>query len=179
MEDYKRQLIKDEVYFNMAKEVAKLSKDKNTKVGALIVAQDGTPVSWGYNGAVAGFNDDVIPHSREPEPLTYSIRNHDTAITTDVEFQSNKYPFMSHAESNAIFFADKSKLVGSTIYVTGFPCENCAREIARAKISRVVIKTIKVDKGSTLNADNNNAMYEFASAGIELTIDGKNYTLRI
>ena len=85
MQECTRQLLKDEVYLNMVKEVAKLSKDKNTHIGALIVAQDGTPVSWGYNGAVSGFNDAMIPHSREKETLTYCIRNHDTGITKEIE----------------------------------------------------------------------------------------------
>jgi dCMP deaminase len=65
-------------------------------------------------------------------------------------FESNKYPFMSHAESNAIFYGDKTKLVGSTIYVTGFPCENCALQIARAKIARVVVT-------DTINDANSNS----------------------
>ena len=55
-----RQDQKDAVYSSMAREISKLSKDENTKIGAVIVAKDGTPISWGYNGTVSGFDDSGI-----------------------------------------------------------------------------------------------------------------------
>jgi dCMP deaminase len=172
-----RQELKDAVYSNMAREISKLSKDKNTHVGSIIVASDGTPVSWGYNGTVSGFNDSIVPHSRDIETLQYMILDEDTSSITTCTFESNKYPFMSHSESNAIFFGDKSKLIGSTIYVTGFPCEICALQIARAQIARVVVTDINTDSGSTINNDNHKSMFIFSQYNMRLTINGKHYKL--
>jgi len=172
-----RQKIKDDVYSNMAREISRLSKDKNTQLGAVIVAKDGTPVSWGYNGTVSGFDDSVVPHSRDMELLRYTLVEDETSEENTFVFECNKYPFMSHAESNAIFYGDKTKLIDSTIYVTGFPCENCALQIARAKISRVVVTDTITDCNSTVNKDNNKSMFIFAQNNIQLTMDGKNYKL--
>ena len=166
-----RNKLKDDVYSDNAINLSRLSKDKNTQVGAVIVASDGTPVSWGYNGTVSGFPDDIIPHSRDLVKLHY-IENINDNIS-HIEFETNKYPFMAHAESNAIFFADRQKLVGSTIYVTGFPCVHCALEIARANISRVVVKNKEcIDSNSMLNNQSNEAKMIFAKKGILVTVDG-------
>lgn len=172
-----RQDQKDAVYSSMAREISKLSKDENTKIGAVIVAKDGTPISWGYNGTVSGFDDLLVPHSREVKTLQCAITDDNTSEVTTHTFESNKYPFMSHAESNAIFYGDRSKLVGATIYVTGFPCENCALQIARAKIVRVVVTDTINDANSTVNKNNNNSMFILAQHNIRLTMGGKNYTL--
>lgn len=172
-----RQDQKDAVYSNMAREISKLSKDENTQLGAVIVAKDGTPISWGYNGTVSGFDDLLVPHSRELKTLQYVITEDDTSEVNTHIFESNKYPFMSHAESNAIFYGDKTKLAGATIYVTGFPCENCALQIARAKIARVVVTDTSNDANSTVNKNNNNSMFIFAQHNIRITMGGKNYTV--
>ena len=74
-----RQDLKDDVYSNMAREISRLSKDKNTQLGAVIVANDGTPISWGYNGTVSGFDDLLVPHSREVKTLQYTITDDDTS----------------------------------------------------------------------------------------------------
>jgi dCMP deaminase len=169
-----RQKLKDDVYSDQAKILSRLSKDQNTKVGAIIVASDGSPVSWGYNGTVSGFNDSKIPHNREEKDLyymEYEVGSNDGLIQNTLK--SNKYPFMCHAESNALFYADRQKLVGATLYVTGFPCENCAREIARAKIKRVVIRSITDDPNSMLNQPSEISKYIFAQADIRLNVDGK------
>lgn len=61
--------------------------------------------------------------------------------------------------------------------MTGFPCENCALQIARAKIARVVVTDTSNDANSTVNKNNNNSMFIFAQHNIRLTMDDKNYTL--
>ena len=172
-----RQELKDDVYSNMAREISRLSKDKNTQLGAVIVAKDGTPVSWGYNGTVSGFDDSVVPHSRDMEVLQYTIVDNETSEENTVVFESNKYPFMAHAESNAICYGNNTKLIGSTIYVTGFPCENCALQIARAKISRVVVTDSNSDCGSSINKDIHKSMFIFAQHNMRVTMDGKHYIL--
>jgi dCMP deaminase len=167
---------RDIVYMKMARDISNLSKDKNTHIGCMIVASDGTPVSWGYNGAIAGCNDVLIPHSREIEPVSYRrVTNNGTeTITLDL----NKYPFMSHAEANAIYFADRNKLIGSTLYVTAYPCIECAKAITRAGIKRVVIETPSiVDSTSSIEEVNYKSECIMAQKNITLTVDGNDIQL--
>lgn len=168
-----RQNLRDDVHLTVAAQHARLSKDINTQVGCVIVASDNTPVSWGYNGGCAGFQDDLMPYSRENMTLTYFEDGEPKP------FSANKYPFMNHAESNAIFFADKSKLIGATLYVTGFPCEICAKEIARAKIGRVVVADSSSDPLSMLSSLSDVTKYLFAMGNIKLTINGKDVNLTV
>ena len=168
-----RQSIKNKVYLNIAREVALLSKDKNSQIGAVIVGKDGTPVSWGYNGTVQGFDDALIPHSREYETLSYMEGDQ------VVKFKENKYPFMEHAERNALDFADPTKLAGSTLYVTGFPCEGCALRIAKRKVARVVIAEppASVDPDSSVGVDVIKSKFIFVQAGIEVYVGNKKLPL--
>jgi dCMP deaminase len=156
--------LKDEVYLNVAKEVARLSKDKNTKVGSVIVDKQGKVVSTGRNGTVAGFDDHVIPHSREEESLEFWENGNRT------ELISNKYNFMIHSEiNNLLMVEDKSRLIDSTIYVTGLPCPKCALAIAQSKISRVVIPEEWSIKSLT-DEDIKVTKYIFAHASIQLQV---------
>ena len=93
------------------------SKDPRTKVGALILRADGTPVSWGYNGFPRGI-------AETPELW---------------ENREEKYKRVLHAESNAIDFARES-LDGTTIFCSLFPCSNCAARIVQAGIKAVVFE---------------------------------------
>ena len=93
------------------------SKDPRTKVGALILRADGTPVSWGYNGFPCGIIE-----------------------TTELwKNREEKYKRVLHAESNAIDFARES-LEGTTIFCSLFPCSNCAARIVQAGIKTVVFE---------------------------------------
>jgi dCMP deaminase len=160
-----RQKLKDDTYLKVANNISQLSKDKNTKIGAIIVGEDGTPVSWGYNGTVQGFNDALIPHDRKKKELGY-IENGET-----ITFTENKYPFMEHAERNALDFADPSKLKGSTLYVTAPPCVDCALRIAKRKISRVVIDDAYMkDSNSSIGAGFEKSKFIFTEANIDLYI---------
>lgn len=93
------------------------SKDPKTKVGALILRADGTPVSWGYNGFPRGIVE------------TTELWNN----------REEKYKRVLHAESNAIDFARES-LEGTTIFCSLFPCSNCAARIVQAGIKTVVFE---------------------------------------
>ncbi len=93
------------------------SKDPRTKVGALILRADGTPVSWGYNGFPRGIVE------------TTELWNN----------REEKYKRVLHAESNAIDFARES-LEGTTIFCSLFPCSNCAARIVQAGIKTVVFE---------------------------------------
>lgn len=103
-----------ERFSKLADMVSGWSKDPSTKVGAVIVAPNKTIVSVGFNGAPAGFDDDWVLETRERK-LLYTM----------------------HAEANAIWFSDKSKLAGSSIFVTHPPCKDCADKIIDAGILEV------------------------------------------
>jgi dCMP deaminase len=52
-------------------------------------------------------------------------------------FLDTKYPFVCHAELNAILNCN-TDLHGCTLYVTLFPCNECAKAIIQSGIRRVV-----------------------------------------
>ena len=111
----------DEYFMGVAKLAALRSKDPNTQVGACIVDSNNVILSTGYNGFPIGCSDDVFPWARS------ASREEDT-----------KYPYVVHAELNAILNAGGKDLRGSRIYVALFPCNECAKSIIQSGISEVV-----------------------------------------
>lgn len=110
----------DEYFMGIALLSAQRSKDGNTQVGACIVNPEHKIVSMGYNGMPIGCDDDVMPWEREGD------------------FLNTKYPFVCHAELNAILNSAAVSLKDCTIYVTLFPCNECAKAIIQSGIRRVV-----------------------------------------
>ncbi|MCD8328801.1 MAG: dCMP deaminase family protein [Ruminococcus sp.] len=110
----------DEYFMGVAMLSAMRSKDSNTQVGACIVSQENKIISVGYNGMPTGCDDDEMPWAREGNPL------------------ETKYPFVCHAELNAILNRQAVSLDGSRIYVTLFPCNECAKAIIQSGIKEVV-----------------------------------------
>ena len=100
----------DEYFMGLAHLSAKRSKDPSTQVGAVIVSDEHRVVSIGYNGFPNGCSDDEFPWDREGE------------------FGNTKYPYVVHAELNAILNS-KHDLKGCSIYVSLFPCNECAKAI--------------------------------------------------
>ena len=100
------------------------SKDPSTQVGAYIVDSDNRPVSAGYNGTTRGMNDDTFPWESNGEK---------TGNVLDT-----KNIFVVHAELNAILNASGKNVVGTTMYVMLFPCNECAKAIVQAGIKKVV-----------------------------------------
>ena len=96
------------------------SKDPNTQVGACIVSEDNKILSVGYNGMPIGCDDDTMPWGREGE------------------FLDTKYPFVAHAELNAILNRPTVRLKNARIYVSLFPCNECAKAIIQSGIKEVV-----------------------------------------
>jgi dCMP deaminase len=123
----------DEYFMEIAKLSAKRSKDPSTQVGACIVNDDNKIVGIGYNGFPNGINDDELSWSREGNYL------------------DTKYPYVCHAELNAIM---NSTLIpkGSTIYVTLFPCNECAKLIIQAGIKKVVYLSHKYKNTDSMRA---------------------------
>ena len=110
----------DEYFMGVAYLSAKRSKDPNTQVGSCIVSSDHKILSMGYNGLPRGCSDDMFPWSREGQPLM------------------TKYPFVTHSELNAILNYRGGSLEGATIYVTLFPCNECAKAIIQAGIRELI-----------------------------------------
>lgn len=109
----------DTYFMQMAKLVASKSKDKSTQCGAVVVGDGQTILATGYNGFPRYVNDNVPERHERPE----------------------KYFWTEHAERNAIYNAARngSKLLSSTMYITGHPCADCARAIIQAGIVRVIL----------------------------------------
>lgn len=110
----------DEYFMGVALLAAMRSKDPNTQVGACIVDQENRILSTGYNGFPCGCSDDEFPWER------------------DGAFGDTKYPFVVHAELNAILNARGKNLTDSKIYVALFPCNECAKAIIQSGIKEVI-----------------------------------------
>ena len=129
----------------MAHLSAKRSKDPNTQVVACIVNAQKRVVGLGYNGFPKGCDDDEFPWER------------------DGEFLKTKYPYVVHAELNAILNSIQD-LNGCTIYVSLFPCNECAKAIIQSGIRCVVYESDKYN-----GTDENIASkMMFRDAGVEL-----------
>ena len=127
MEKRKDYISWDEYFMAIAKLSAMRSKDPSTQVGACIVSDDNRILSIGYNGAPNGFDDEKFPWGREGENL------------------NTKYPYVCHAEMNAIlnYRGSKKDLEDSKIYVDLFPCNECAKAIIQCGIKEIVYKSDK------------------------------------
>lgn len=116
----------DDYFMGLALLSAMRSKDPNTQVGACIVNGDKRVVGIGYNGLPRGCEDSDFPWEREGE------------------FLETKYPYVCHAELNAILNSIKS-LEGCTIYVALFPCNECTKAIIQSGIKEIVYLSDKYD----------------------------------
>ena len=108
----------DEYFMGIAMLAARRSKDPSTQVGACIVSADNIIISTGYNGMPKGCSDDIFPWDREGD--------------------DTKYPYVVHAELNAILNANGRDLRGSRIFVALFPCNECAKAIIQSGVKEVL-----------------------------------------
>lgn len=110
----------DEYFMGIALLSANRSKDPSTQVGACIVSSGNKIMSVGYNGMPRGCDDDEFPWEREGNA------------------NDTKYPYVCHAELNAILNNDGGSLAGCKIYVALFPCNECAKAIIQCGIQYVL-----------------------------------------
>lgn len=96
------------------------SKDPSTQVGACIVSKDNKILSMGYNGFPSGCSDDEFPWDKTGED------------------NETKYPYVTHSELNAILNYRGGSLEGAKIYVSLFPCNECAKAIIQSGIKTLV-----------------------------------------
>ena len=123
----------DEYFMGISMLSGTRSKDPNTQVGACIVSGKNKILSMGYNGFPIGCSDDEFPWDREGDTL------------------NTKYPFVTHAELNAILNYGGGSLEGAKIYVSLFPCNECAKAIIQAGIKTVIYDSDKyADTPSTI-----------------------------
>lgn len=115
----------DEYFMGIAHLSGMRSKDPNTQVGACIVSQDNKILSMGYNGFPLGCSDEEFPWGREGEQL------------------ETKYPYVTHGEMNAILNYRGGSLEGTKLYVSLFPCNECAKAIIQAGIKKIVYDSDK------------------------------------
>lgn len=137
----------DEYFMGIALLSAKRSKDPSTQVGACIVdSKTNRILSVGYNGFPFGCSDDEFPWCREGDTL------------------NTKYPYVVHAELNAILNNRGVSLDGSKIYTVLFPCNECAKAIIQSNIKEVVYLSDKYAQTDSVKA----SKYMFEKAGITL-----------
>ncbi len=115
----------DEYFMGVAILSGMRSKDPGTQVGACIVSEDNKILSMGYNGFPNGCSDSEFPWCREGDA------------------PDNKYFYSTHGELNAILNYRGGSLEGAKIYVTLFPCNECAKAIIQAGIKTVVYDSDK------------------------------------
>lgn len=109
----------DLYFMGLCRHVATRSKDRNTKLGSVIVDQEHATISTGYNSFPRGIDDNVDARFERPE----------------------KYFWFEHAERNAIFGAARNgtPLRGCKIYCAWMPCADCARAIIQVGIVEVIL----------------------------------------
>lgn len=114
----------DDYFMGVAHLSALRSKDPSTQVGAVIVDENKKIVGIGYNGFPSGVSDDEFPWDREGD------------------FTESKYAYVVHAELNAILNAPR-QVRGCTLYVSLFPCNECAKAIIQSGIDEIVYEDDK------------------------------------
>lgn len=134
-------------FMELADHVAQWSKDRSTKIGAVIV-RDRDPISIGYNGFPRGCDDEL--DERHQRPL--------------------KYDWVLHAEENAIINAARqgNKTMGTDMYVNWFPCVKCAGMIINAGIKRVFCDNEPDFNHPTFGASFKLSLEKLNEAGIEI-----------
>ena len=138
----------DDYFMAVAFLGAQRSKDPSTQVGACIVNERNRIVGIGYNGFPMGCADDALPWAREPPaPEADGGGDAEPASTSKAApapgWLETKYPYVCHAEMNAILNKNAASVEGCRIYVALFPCNECAKLIIQSGIREVVFLSDK------------------------------------
>lgn len=114
----------DEYFMGIAYMASTRSKDTNTKVGACVVSEDNRIISTGYNGAPRLMDDNIVP----------------TTNDLGKGWLNTKYPYVCHAELNSIlnYRGSLYEFAGARVYVTLFPCNECAKALAQLGVSEII-----------------------------------------
>ena len=125
----------DEYFMGVAHLSGMRSKDPNTQVGACIVSPDNKILSMGYNGFPKGCSDDEFPWDK-----------------IDEDPYNRKYFYVTHSELNAILNYRGGSLEGSKLYVTLFPCNECAKAIIQSGIREIIYFSDKYAETANIRA---------------------------
>ncbi|EDO37210.1 predicted protein [Nematostella vectensis] len=125
----------DDYFMSVAFLSAQRSKDPSSQVGACIVNKERKIVGIGYNGMPNGCSDDELPWNRH----------------ADDELDT-KYPYVCHAEMNAILNKNSADVKGCTVYVALFPCNECSKIIIQAGLKEVVFVSDKYHDKPSMKA---------------------------
>ncbi|MGV3528682.1 MAG: deoxycytidylate deaminase [Flavisolibacter sp.] len=151
----------DEYFMGVALLSGRRSKDPSTQVGACIVNSQNKIVGAGYNGLPSGCSDEDFPWEKSGD------------------FLQTKYPYVCHAELNAILNNIGMDLSGCRIYTALFPCNECSKAIIQAGIKEVIYLSDKyngseVSQASKRMLDTAGVSYRKVivnRSGIELSFD--------
>lgn len=150
----------DGYFMGIALLSAQRSKDSNTQVGACIVSEENKILSVGYNGMPIGCSDDEMPWGKEGEAL------------------ETKYPYVCHAELNAILNYNGGSLKGAKLYTTLFPCNECAKAIIQSGIKEIVYLEDKYATTDSVKASKK--MFDLVHISYKpYKIENKNITLKL
>lgn len=137
----------DSYFMGIAKLSAERSKDPSTQVGACIVNTENRIVGMGYNGFPTGISDTELPWNRKGDPL------------------NTKYLYVCHSELNAILNSIQD-LKGCRLYVSLFPCNECAKCIIQSGITEVIYADDKYADTDCVKASKK--MFELANVKYRL-----------
>ena len=114
----------DNMFFSEAVLWSRMSHDTQTQCGCVLVKNKAT-ISTGYNGFMRDIDDMALPTTR-PE----------------------KYPFMIHAEANAVYNAAREgkSTIGATAYVTAPPCTACLQMLWQCGINKIYFSDLSSPK---------------------------------
>ena len=152
----------DEYFMGISELSARRSKDPSTQVGACIVSSDNKILSMGYNGFPKGCSDDIFPW---------------TKIQAEHDPYNAKYIYVTHAELNAILNYRGGSLEGAKIYVTLFPCNECAQAIIQSGIKTMVFREDKYADTPSVRASKRMLdaagvrYYRYQATGRNISID--------
>ncbi len=146
----------DQYFMGIARLSALRSKDPSTQVGACIVNDEKKIIGIGYNGLPIGIDDDSFPWGKEGD------------------FLETKYPYVCHAELNAILNSTKN-LQGSSLYVTLFPCNECTKAIIQSGIKNLYFisdkyKDLEMTIASKRMLDSSGVSYKQLEAVSDITL---------
>ena len=150
----------DEYFMGVAMLAAKRSKDPSTQVGACIVSRDNKILSIGYNGFHIGCSDDEFPWEK-----------------TDTSPDHNKYLYSTHSELNAILNYRGGSLEGTKLYVTLFPCNECAKAIIQSGIKTLIYDSDKYAGSDSVVASKRMldaagvSYHQYQKSGRQITLD--------
>ncbi len=147
----------EQYFMGLAHLSALRSKDPSTQVGAVIVDQNNKVVSIGYNGLPQGCSDESFPWGKDGGML------------------DTKYAFVVHAELNAILNAPRS-VSGCILYVSLFPCNECAKAIIQSGIKKIVYecdkyKDTEIVKASKKMLESAGVTYKQLESKVKVSIE--------